>query len=86
MSKQTSQLVGQKIVCVRRMTNEEREVEGWGDDPQPTFALELDSGTVLYPSRDEEGNGGGALFGIEPKWNGESFFRVMVPSRTIKKD
>lgn len=78
MSEQIRQLVGQKIVWVRRMTDEEREREGWDDDPQPTFALELDSGTVLYPSRDEEGNGGGALFGVEPKWNGESFFRVMI--------
>ena len=58
-----SDIIGQKIVGVRKMTEREREGEGWSDDPQPTFALVLENGTLLYPSSDEEGNGGGALFG-----------------------
>jgi hypothetical protein len=56
-------LIGQEIVGVRKMTERERDWEGWGDDPHPTIALVLSNGTILYPSMDEEGNGGGALFG-----------------------
>ena len=79
MNKPTSQIVGQKIVWVRRMTEQEREWEGWGDDPQPTFALELENGIVLYPSRDEEGNGGGALFGnLSGDDTGRFNFMVMI--------
>ena len=46
-----SDIIGQKIVGVRKMTEREREWEGWNDDPQPTFALELENGVVLYPSK-----------------------------------
>jgi hypothetical protein len=37
--------------------------EGWED--QTVQAIVLDNGTLLYPSRDYEGNSGGALFGFE---------------------
>jgi hypothetical protein len=56
---------GQRIVSVREMTDEELEREGWqayhGASPA---VLELESGSILYPSTDPEGNGPGALFGI----------------------
>ena len=58
-----SDIIGQKIVSVRKMTERERGWEGWENDPSPVFALVLENGTLLYPSRDEEGNGGGVLFG-----------------------
>ena len=49
------------------MTNEEAERDGWGigrHGPPPVIVL--DDGTLLYPSRDPEGNGPGALFGASP--------------------
>lgn len=58
---------GQKIVDVRRMTEEEMEREGWkGRMGKPTV-LELESGDILFPSQDPEGNGPGAIFGYRPK-------------------
>ena len=65
-------LVGRTIRDVRRMTPDELAAEAWdagpGDCP---VALVLDDGTRLYPSRDPEGNGPGALFGVDA--GGESF-------------
>jgi len=47
---------------MRNMTKAELKREGWDGK---CICLELDDGTILYPSRDEEGNGPGALFGYE---------------------
>ena len=59
-----SELVGRKIVEIRPMTNEEMSSEYWDTrDNKPTVIV-LDDGTKLYPSRDEEGNGPGCLFGM----------------------
>lgn len=55
-------VVGKKIVEIRAMTKAEIEAEGWD---KGTTALVLDDGTVIYPSQDDEGNGCGALFGVE---------------------
>lgn len=54
-------IVGRKIVGIRPMNDEEAEYYGW-DGYTPTV-VELDDGAILFASRDEEGNGGGALFG-----------------------
>ena len=54
-------LVGRKIVAVRELTKKEMKQEYWFDEG--CVALVLDDGTILYPSRDPEGNGAGALFG-----------------------
>lgn len=58
-------LVGRQIVAVRAMTRDELDREYWlvgyRRDEQVT-AIELDNGLVLYPSRDEEGNGPGEIF------------------------
>ena len=62
-------VVGKKIKEVRWMTKEELEVEGWGNGK--VVCLILDGGIKLYPSMDEEGNGGGALFGNDTK---QSFY------------
>lgn len=54
-------VIGSKIVNMRAMTKKEMKAEDW--DGPPCIALELDNGSILYPSRDEEGNGPGAMFG-----------------------
>ena len=38
------------------------------------FVIELDNGISLYPSRDEEGNGGGVFFGVDE--NTEKCFTI----------
>lgn len=70
---------GKKIVEVRSMTSEELERVGWTKEygvlvryPPPVLVLE--DGTRLFPSRDPEGNGPGAIFGI----NAEDF-DVWIP-------
>jgi hypothetical protein len=67
------QIEGQRIVAIRGMTDAELVREDWsvrhGDSPP---VIELESGIVLYPSMDPEGNGPGALFGIKP--DNEAFF------------
>ena len=65
-SAEDDSIAGQRIVAVREMTNEELEREGWqAHDEQSTVVLELESGTILYPSADTEGNAPGAIFGID---------------------
>lgn len=56
-------LVNQEIVGVSYMTLEESEQLGW---PERALVLELKDKTLLYASRDPEGNGPGALFGQGP--------------------
>jgi len=50
------ELIGRKIVCVRPITEQEREDEGWDNDHSATSVIELDNGTLIYPSSDDEGN------------------------------
>jgi len=52
-------IVGQKIIEFRRMTPNEIEASGWDNG---TDIIVLEDGTVIYPSRDDEGNGPGVLF------------------------
>ena len=60
MAKKKSGPEGRTIVATRQMTPVEAADEGWD---RGTIALVLDDGSILYPSRDHEGNGPGALFG-----------------------
>ena len=71
-------LVGRRIVEVRAMSAPELEAEGWPPD-ETVPVLVLDNGTLLFPSRDDEGNGPGALFGATARKQG---FRVFAPRRT----
>ena len=58
-------LVGCKIIKVDYMTNEECEDLGWNKRP---IQIHLDSGAILSPQADDEGNDGGALFtGVQYK-------------------
>lgn len=53
-------IIGQKITKIRSMTTQELNSEGWENGT----AIELENGTVIYPSSDEEGNDSGELFGV----------------------
>ena len=52
-------LLGRKIVRVRYVTEQEMRDLYWH---QSGVVMELDNGTLVYPSQDDEGNGPGALF------------------------
>ena len=64
------EIEGRKIVKVRTMSIKEQLAEYWSpDDLNPVVVLELDNGSKIFPSRDYEGNGGGALFGVDAQKN-----------------
>ena len=52
-------LKGRKIVAVRYLTTEEAEHMGWYSR---CVVMQLDDGTLVFPSTDDEGNNAGALF------------------------
>lgn len=62
-------LVGKKIKRFRKLTKTETDAEGWDG---PTSCIELEDGTIIYASQDDEGNGPGRLFGR----SGEQCFYV----------
>lgn len=53
-------LKGKTIRSVRYMTKEECEDMMWYKRP---IVIEFTDGTLVFPSMDDEGNDGGALFG-----------------------
>ena len=55
----SKQLLGLRIVKVRYMSAEEAEEMGWVSRP---VVLQLSNGNVIFPSSDDEGNDGGAIF------------------------
>lgn len=61
-----SLLVGRTIVAARYMTAEECDLLGWHNR---CVVIELDDGTKILPSMDDEGNGAGSLLGPLPKEN-----------------
>ncbi len=60
-------LIGKTITEIRPMTDEEMREEYWDER---AMVLIFNDGTKLYPSRDDEGNGAGTLFG---DLNGDKF-------------
>jgi hypothetical protein len=56
-------IIGKRILNVRPMTPAEKKNYCWS---RGGVALELEDGITLYPSRDEEGNGPGVIFGTHP--------------------
>jgi hypothetical protein len=57
------------------MTEEELAAEDWmATAGYVPVVLELDDGGLLYPSRDPEGNGPGALFGRTSEYEPVQFF------------
>ena len=60
----SAELEGRTITELRPMTEAEMADEGWDFQLDPTVpVIVLDDGTLIYPSRDDAGNGPGALFG-----------------------
>ena len=56
-------LVGRTIKAIGYMSAEEADELGWYGR---ALVIELDDGTALFPSQDDEGNDAGALFGQGP--------------------
>ena len=52
-------LVGRRIKSVSYMSDSEIQAIGWNKSP---IVIELEDGVLLFPSRDDEGNGAGSLF------------------------
>lgn len=69
--KTLKELIGKRIVKIRPISDSEKENEGW-EGSGCTSVLELDDGTLIYPSGDDEGNSGGTLFGKDKK--GKTFY------------
>ena len=57
-------LINKKSVDVRYMTIEESNDMGWYER---SVAFQTEDGLWFFPSRDDEGNGGGALFTSDEK-------------------
>ena len=57
--KAKSVLLDKKIVDVRYLQNDEMEMLGWY---HRCVVIELEDGTLVFPSKDDEGNDAGALF------------------------
>ena len=55
-------IVGKTVKEVRKMTPAESKKEGWAGIS--TTVVEFEDGTKIYASRDPEGSGPGALFGV----------------------
>jgi hypothetical protein len=55
--------LGKTIVRLRYMTTEECAEMGWQHRP---LVIALHDGTLLYASRDDEGNDAGAMFSNNP--------------------
>lgn len=53
-------LKGRTILEVRYMTDREQDNMNWNSK---AIVMHLDNGSLLLPSRDDEGNDAGALFG-----------------------
>ena len=53
-------LEGKKITAVRYLSDEEKNSLGWF---RSSLVIQLDDGSLLFPSADDEGNDAGALFG-----------------------
>ena len=67
-----SELIGRKIFDVKPMSKAELEAEGWAGAGTAVVVI-LDDGSKLFASQDDEGNGPGAIFGVDKAGNG---FRV----------
>ena len=62
-------LEGRRIIGVRNMTKAEMKRWDWEGGWPPAVVVEIEGGFRLIPSRDEEGNGPGALFLEDGKGN-----------------
>lgn len=75
------EMVGKRIKVIRPLTRAELGFNGWHEN---TTAIELDDGTLIFASRDSEGNGPGALFGQKGK-DGFELLAEYPPSNRRKE-
>ena len=54
-------LKGKTVELVRYMSKTEANEHYWNKRP---IVIQFTDGTIIYPSMDDEGNDGGALFGV----------------------
>ena len=52
-------IIGRRVTSVRYLTTDEAREIGWTES---SVVITFDNGVSVYPSRDDEGNGAGALF------------------------
>lgn len=74
------EILGQRIVRVRYMTKVEAEQWGWYSCP---LVIQLENGTWLIPSKDDENNDGGALSLLN---NDRELEETLAPVITIADD
>jgi hypothetical protein len=84
-----TKLVGRRIVAVQSLADVDGLMAafGWEEtDPSGPY-LVLDDGTRLFPSRDEEGNGPGALFWEHADGTNGAIFanKSMGPPRRVER-
>lgn len=60
-TKHAKVLIGKKIKSVRYMSESEAEDLGWYKRP---LVIIFEDNSLIYSSTDDEGNDGGALFGL----------------------
>ena len=76
-------IIGKKIVDVIKLPNTIFTQEGWEYSPYDGIALVLSDGSFLYPAQDEEGNGPGALFGMNKDLDTAYY---ILPGRDVESD
>ena len=64
-------MIGKKIIQARYMTKQEAEEMGWYKRP---LIFIFDDGSYMFPSKDDEGNDGGAILGQRDIYGDEGGF------------
>lgn len=76
-------IIGKKILNVIKIPDAVFKKEGWEHSPHSGIALVLSDGSFLYPAQDEEGNGPGALFGMN---KGLDTAYYILPGTDVESD
>jgi len=68
-------LIGRKIVAIKKMTDKEHEERMWGDPKRfPCTILVLDNDEEIYATSDPEGNAPGTM--LHRYTNGEDYIII----------
>lgn len=77
--------LGQRLKSIRPMTKKELDSQYWDHRPwEVPMVLEFEDGSIIFASQDGEGNGPGALFGVDGK--GKNFSLLGVKEPAIRPD
>ena len=74
-------LEGRTVASVRYLKKAEMDALGWSES---VLVITFDDGTMVFPSRDDEGNGGGALFGQGPAPKNEELVFPVIRSHLLE--